>query len=306
MDDEPSSKPRRLTKQPPSNASFNTRMSANIATQLRRHPSAPHSPSNTNTVNGRDHHDHQRTLSSHTSSSSSLDRSPNLATSKFSPQTPSEPYNSHYRYSARQSLNGKSSDELMSGPVDATGGLGTLDATKASGYQNSLRRPGAPPSSKTSPDTRIMSPTLRQSASFSLDDRSRELTPTRSATSSSSKRYSDEARNLAPWKKKGGFSTFVNSVLGSPRNVKISAPENPVHVTHVGFDNETGQFTVSAPRTYSTMLHCFQNVLLLPSQMFLRSLRSRRVSRKNGSECSKRAVSHQKSNNRTRRRWSIS
>ncbi|KAL8825268.1 MAG: hypothetical protein Q9191_004516 [Dirinaria sp. TL-2023a] len=243
MDDEPSNKPRRLTKQPPLNASFNTRMSANIATQLRRHPSAPHSPSSTNTVNGRDLQDQQRTLSSHTSSSSSLDRSPNLATSKFSPPTPSEPYNSHYRYSARQSLNGKSSDELISGPVDATGGLGSLDATKASGYQNSLRRPGVPPSSKTSPDTRIMSPTLRQSASFSVDDRSRELTPTRSATSSSSKRYSDEARNLAPWKKKGGFSTFVNSVLGSPRNVKISAPENPVHVTHVGFDNETGQFT---------------------------------------------------------------
>ena len=49
---------------------------------------------------------------------------------------------------------------------------------------------------------------------------------------------------MAPWKKKSGFSSFMNSVLGSPRNVKISAPENPVHVTHVGFDNETGQFTV--------------------------------------------------------------
>ena len=247
MDGEQTSRPRRLTKQPPPNASFNSRMSANnIATQLRRHPSAPHSPSGENVLNNREYQsNHQRTRSSHASSSSSLDRSSNLATSKYSPQIPGEPYSQQYRYSARQSLNGKTSDEFVSGPVDATGGLGTLDSTKASGYQNSLRRPGPPPSSKTSPDTRMMSPNLRQSASFSIDDRSRDLTPTRSDTSSSSKRYSDEARNLAPWKKKSGFSTFMNSVLGSPRNVKISAPENPVHVTHVGFDNETGQFTVS-------------------------------------------------------------
>ncbi|PBP27676.1 putative ste20-like protein [Diplocarpon rosae] len=31
--------------------------------------------------------------------------------------------------------------------------------------------------------------------------------------------------------------------VGSARGVKISAPENPVHVTHVGYDNQTGQFT---------------------------------------------------------------
>lgn len=244
MDDDIPSKPQRWTEQPPPNAPFNISMSANIATQLRRHPSAPHSPSSETPRSNRDYHNHQRTRSSHASSNSSSDRSPSLVTSKFTPQAQPEPYNQPYRYSARQSLNGKSSDELVSASVDATGGLGTIDSTKAAGYQNSLRRPAPPPFSKTSPDMRMMSPNLRQSASFSVDDRSRELTPTRSETSSSSKRYSDEARNSAPWKKKGGFSTFMNSVLGSPRSVKISAPENPVHVTHVGFDNETGQFTV--------------------------------------------------------------
>lgn len=63
----------------------------------------------------------------------------------------------------------------------------------------------------------------------------------------SPKRYSDEAKDLknAALKKKGGFSGFMNSLVGSPRRVNISAPENPVHVTHVGYDNETGQFTVS-------------------------------------------------------------
>ncbi len=46
-------------------------------------------------------------------------------------------------------------------------------------------------------------------------------------------------------RKKSGFSSFVNSMLGSPRTIKISAPENPMHMIHVGYDNVTGQFTVS-------------------------------------------------------------
>ena len=246
---EAASKPRRLTKNPPphdANASANPRMSANIAPQLRRHPSAPHSPNSSNPSSRENYYDHQRTQSSHTSSSSSIDRSPSLASSKFSPRAQHEPYNP--RYSAQHPLNRQSADGLSHAPVESAG-LRTLNSTQATGYQNSLRRPGPPPLSHTSPDPRMMSPSLRQSASFSVDDRSRDLTPTRSETSSSSKRYSDEARNSAPWKKKGGFASFMNTVLGSPRTVKISAPENPVHVTHVGFDNETGQFTVSALRT---------------------------------------------------------
>lgn len=76
-----------------------------------------------------------------------------------------------------------------------------------------------------------------------------ETTPPRSDTgfTSNSKRYSDEAngnKSVATLKKKTGFSSIFNSMLGSPRNIKISSPENPVHLTHVGYDNETGQFTV--------------------------------------------------------------
>lgn len=90
--------------------------------------------------------------------------------------------------------------------------------------------------------------------------------PSRAETGTMSpKRYSDEGnshRSSITLKKKGGFSSFMNSVLGSPRNVKISAPENPVHVMHVGYDNETGQFTVGLLRYtpvafYSIILgHC--------------------------------------------------
>ena len=59
-------------------------------------------------------------------------------------------------------------------------------------------------------------------------------------------RYSDEGRDPKPGRKKSGFSGFMSSIgVSSPRGIKISAPENPVHVTHVGYDNQTGQFTVS-------------------------------------------------------------
>jgi p21-activated kinase 1 len=64
----------------------------------------------------------------------------------------------------------------------------------------------------------------------------------------SPKRYSDESKEPKSGmiRKKSGFSGFMSSIgVGSPRGVKISAPENPVHVTHVGYDNQTGQFTVS-------------------------------------------------------------
>jgi p21-activated kinase 1 len=46
-------------------------------------------------------------------------------------------------------------------------------------------------------------------------------------------------------RKKTGISGFMSSLVGSPKKPLISAPENPVHVTHVGYDSQTGQFTVS-------------------------------------------------------------
>ncbi|KAL9045137.1 MAG: hypothetical protein Q9214_001783 [Letrouitia sp. 1 TL-2023] len=248
-DDDPSAfKPKRLTKQPPPTVAVNSRFSHSTGNQLRRHPSAPQSPESDK---GQGHH--TRTYSSHTSSSSSIEPSPNLAASKFSAQAQPDPYSNRYRYSAQQSLNNRNSDDLVGTNPDGSSTPLPLDSTKASGYQNSLRRPG-PPSSSTSSDSRMISPQLRQSASFSTVDRSIDITPPRSDTGlSASKRYSDEAKNSAPWRKKSGFSGFVSSVLGSPRNVKISAPANPLHVTHVGFDNETGQFT-GLPKDWQRVL----------------------------------------------------
>jgi hypothetical protein len=36
----------------------------------------------------------------------------------------------------------------------------------------------------------------------------------------------------------------MSSMLGSPRRPTISTPTNPMHVTHVSIDNQTGEFTV--------------------------------------------------------------
>lgn len=209
-------------------------MSQHSATVLQRQPSSSQSPAS--------HHD--STPSHHTSSSSSLERSPNPS-SQFASNSSSDVYHNRYQYPTRESLDEREPDEFNAHP----GTLSTLDSTKASGYQNSLRRPPPPPISYTTPNSKMLTPSLRQSASFSIGDRSVNATPPDADSASiSSKRNSDEAsgKNSTPWKKKSGFSSFIGSVLGSPRSnsVKISAPENPVHVTHVGFDNETGQFTV--------------------------------------------------------------
>ncbi|KAL8718676.1 MAG: hypothetical protein Q9225_004212 [Loekoesia sp. 1 TL-2023] len=237
-------KSRRLTKQPPVTAAISPPLHQDSSIDPQRHPSA--------TDNNRDHYD-SRSYSSHTSSGSSVEPSPKLAASKFGAQAQSEPHTSRHRFSLRRSLNGRASDELAGASSDGSGTSSTIDSTKASGYQNSLRRPAPPPLSHTSPDPRMISPQLRQSASFSAVDRSIDVAPPRSDTGlTSSKRYSDEGKT-APWRKKSGFSSFVNSVLGSPRTVKISAPGNPVHVTHVGFDNETGQFT-GLPKEWQRVL----------------------------------------------------
>ena len=227
-------KSKRLTKEPPPRDYHSPSMNQSNATVLQRQPSSSQSPAS----------NHDRTPSHHTSSSSSLERSTNPS-SQYAASSSNDPYNNRHQYPSHQSLDEREPDEFNAHP----GTLSALDSTKASGYQNSLRRPAPPPLSYTTPNAKMMTPSLRQSASFSMGDRSGNAAPPDAETSSvSSKRYSDDAngKNSTPWKKKSGFSNFIGSVLGSPRSnsVKISAPENPVHVTHVGFDNETGQFTV--------------------------------------------------------------
>ena len=160
----------------------------------------------------------------------------------------------------------------------------TFDSSKAGSFQNSLRRPNPPPLKHsatdlktTTTDPRAMTPALRQSASFSNgDSNGSTMIPARSDGGSSliSKRHSDESngvssnRKASRWGKKKGISGVIDSMLGSPRKIEISAPENPIHLTHVGYDNDTGQFTVS-----QRIITCWAHVTCCLRQSLIRHLR---------------------------------
>ncbi|KAF9359524.1 signal transducing kinase of the PAK [Mortierella sp. NVP85] len=63
--------------------------------------------------------------------------------------------------------------------------------------------------------------------------------------------YAPSSRSL-----KGVFSNFVNSVsdlLSSDKKMEISSPYNPVHLTHVGYNLDTGEFT-GLPKEWQQLL----------------------------------------------------
>ncbi|KAI4620298.1 hypothetical protein J4E80_004824 [Alternaria sp. BMP 0032] len=98
---------------------------------------------------------------------------------------------------------------------------------------------------------------LRQSRSFTSKMDTTTTPP--STTSSKTNRYSDGSGDAAKKrlsggaKKKGTFSNFMSSMLGSPRRPTISTPTNPMHVTHVSIDNHTGEYT-GLPKEWQRML----------------------------------------------------
>ncbi|OJJ45506.1 hypothetical protein ASPZODRAFT_144135 [Penicilliopsis zonata CBS 506.65] len=269
----PSSK---LHKDPPPNVNSRSLKSQQSNTSLKRHPSAPVYPRSS----GSGSREHLRTRSNaYGSSSSSLDQSsagasPVLVNSNHDSSYFTSSSSSKPRHPGRFSFNNElSSDDLIGAPFDTRGMLGALDENTVAEsdrtppsflqhqqHQHQQQQQQPPPllSSHTSPD-RIQ--TLRQSASFSALHKRMDGfrggggggggDPDRGLTA---KRYSDEGNVKPPGRsKKSSFSSFVTSMLGSPRNIKISAPENPVHVTHVGYDNQTGQFT-GLPKEWQRLL----------------------------------------------------
>lgn len=103
----------------------------------------------------------------------------------------------------------------------------------------------------------------------------------------------DEGKESKLLKKKSGFSSFMNNLVGTPRRPAISAPENPVHVTHVGYDQETGEFTVcSDTEITSSLKHDFADIDVL------------RACRRNGKRRFKQTASPSKSRRRIRKPFS--
>ncbi|KAJ1993149.1 hypothetical protein GGI25_002929 [Coemansia spiralis] len=71
-----------------------------------------------------------------------------------------------------------------------------------------------------------------------------QLEPIQSDSNQSNKSFKGAVNKL--------FSSMFDSLSGESRS-EISAPYNPIHLTHVGFNNETGEFT-GLPREWSIML----------------------------------------------------
>ena len=258
---------RKLKKQPPpssrthsSSLSFEGRLEAQSlqskrsSTSLRRAPSAPPA----------------RTPTSHASSTSSPRLPPSTANrSNPSPVLPSDGFgvaapSSSSSYAVQRNsdphlanrhgpLTLQSPEDFVGAPFDGASILNRIDAIKSPVHHQTHfpTRPAPPPPTRAAgPDPRAMGPPLRQSASFGSDPVVSEKAPASKAADSqlpAVKRYSDEAKDAkmpGVLRKKSGFSGFMSGLVGTPKKPMISAPENPVHVTHVGYDSATGQFTV--------------------------------------------------------------
>ncbi|CAJ2505388.1 Uu.00g127820.m01.CDS01 [Anthostomella pinea] len=170
---------------------------------------------------------------------------------------------SHSPLPLRQ-LSSKASEDLIGAPFDGNTILRHFDKAATSPVHQSPRRLSRPilaPLSKTTRDLRTMNPHLRHSASFSAaDSRMSEKshgTRVNDSQMISPKRYSDESKGpKGPGilRKKSGFSGLMSTLVGSQKKPVISAPENPVHVTHVGYDSSTGQFT-GLPKEWQRLIN---------------------------------------------------
>ena len=230
-------------KRSPSDASYFNQQSLG-----RSQPAAAPSSATTNTPGG----------------SPSLRRSPSLLT----------PVHEQHAASSTDPTTAPSFAHLPPASVGAPFNAAIVEeALHASNRARSQRPPGPQHSYTADQPSKFRSPTLRQSASFTALARKMD-TPPSGTKSPRSNRYSDEGdtakkRYSGGAKKKGAFSSFMSNLVSSPRRPTISTPTNPMHVTHVSIDNETGEFTVRG---------------IVPL-VRLRSLMVSRVSPRSGSAC---------------------
>jgi len=128
--------------------------------------------------------------------------------------------------------------------------LATFDQILPANSISPHARPSRPISlshGRTESFRKFLSPGARQSTEIDTGKSQMEKEgglPVENATIQAGPRLSDETNGAGPRaRKKSGFAKFVNSMIGSPKPM-ISAPMNPVHITRVGYDHQTGQYTV--------------------------------------------------------------
>jgi p21-activated kinase 1 len=196
--------------------------------------------------------------SSHPASSSgSLRRSPSLLTPLTESRTVDA--NGAYGFHDAPPTRLPSSHELVGDSFTTI-----VAGAHASAHGPKQLRPPGPQHTQTADGTQPSrfkkSPRLRQSTSFQQLARKMDTPP--SGTKSPRNRYSDDGDGVKrahreSGKKKSTFSSFMSNMLGSPRRPTISTPTNPMHVTHVSIDNETGEFTVGPPSAPTRLHHVY-------------------------------------------------
>ncbi|KAL7900161.1 kinase-like domain-containing protein [Trichoderma sp. SZMC 28014] len=243
---------RKLVKRPPSHQPY-PRSSSGYDTEsldgkssssrnLRRAPSAP--PVRSNASNGSSSpRQHPSSFAQRTNASPGLGHGDFSRTNRF-------------RLSDPNQSDRRGNEDLIGAPFDGTSILNHIEATKFS-----VTSSPSPALVKAATDPRFARPSPRTSASYggAMDPTALEKTTAARVADAglmSPKRFSDEAKDSKPTtsRKKSGFSGFVNSLVGSQRKPVISAPENPVHVTHVGYDSTTGQFT-GLPKEWQRLIN---------------------------------------------------
>ncbi|KAK5661974.1 hypothetical protein OQA88_10085 [Cercophora sp. LCS_1] len=257
---------------------------------LRRAPSAPH-PHHARTASsnasGSSSPRYPAALSTASSLVSRSHTSPVLpAASEFAPHPPPSFYpQSHPVVAARSDakppwppaanaarpLSTKTSDELIGAPFDGTAILNRIEATKSPVPSPVPREPQAPQYLPLRPAPTSSSPRVMGPPPLPQTNKTNSFPTTASEHSAlgekpavhkmesipASKRFSDETKDSkmpGMLRKKSGFSGFMTSLVGSPKKPQISAPENPVHVTHVGYDSSTGQFT-GLPKEWQRLIN---------------------------------------------------
>ncbi|KAI5467753.1 kinase-like domain-containing protein [Mariannaea sp. PMI_226] len=222
---------------------------------LRRAPSAPPARSNPATASGH----HTNTFRSNLS---------HLVPGEYPSSNSYAPVSRHQSYSRlsdshlRSPNNTAPADDLIGAPFDGAAILNRIESTKVLSPKGVGHRQNYPsPQLQTGFDSRHATPVLRNSSSFTrmdqgLSEKGPGPRPPADISMPITKRYSDDGEKSKPavLRKKSGFSGFMNSLVGSPKKPIISAPENPVHVTHVGYDSATGQFT-GLPKEWQRLIN---------------------------------------------------
>ncbi|KAI5807436.1 BcSTE20, mitogen-activated protein kinase [Peziza echinospora] len=279
--------PHKLTKPLPARASTSLSLSAHFSSalnsvkarssgSLQRTPSAPVIPRASHSSKSADGHQRLQSFSLRhpftSSSSLSLDKSSNSPLLQQQGFHPTPVSDSPIEFTAQQhhrQLSGvfePTTGAAVEEPSPTSTPTTTMDTDKLTS-KNSTRR--APPAPLTYSSSDVGSPLiggpsdtppLRQSMSFSTSaDKNTPPSPPKLHQSGamSPGKPPDEPislRSSNSVRKKTGFTNFMSSMVRSPKQrVEISSPSNPIHVTHVGFNFVTGEFT-GMPKEWQKLL----------------------------------------------------